>query len=104
MDIDTYQQHAQKLNMLAEIKIFEELKTIHIEDEHSHPFIYLCFKCNQYCEEILGDFVIYQNERNAQEMETKRKEAIDEDIRQQLIKDSQKLDKYGNASECVGVS
>jgi len=112
MNIESYQEHAKKLNMLAEIKIFEELKTIHIEDEHEHPFIFLCLKCNQYAEEILHDFVTYSNELAAKQNEEKQQKimeelkikAIEEDIKQQMYKDSLKYDKNGNINECVGVS
>lgn len=111
MEIENYNLHAKKLNMLAEIKIFEELKEIHKNEGHKHPFIHLCLKCNIYCDQILNDYIIYQNDLHAKKFEEDRltkieelqKKAIDEDIKEQFYRDSIKYDRNGNISECKGV-
>ena len=61
MDIETFNLHNLKISMVIEMKIFEELKPIHLSEGHKHNFIYLCQKCNLYCEEILNDLVAHKN-------------------------------------------
>lgn len=61
MNINDYLNYSKKLNVLAEIKIFDELKKKHIDEKHEHGFIYLCKKCNEDMDIILNDFIEYNN-------------------------------------------
>ena len=105
MDLETFELHNLKISMIIEMRIFEELKQIHIDEKHKHNFIYLCAQCNGYCEQILNDLITHKNivnknfaEQIRQIEEDRKKEAkeLDEEAFIEQMKRDGILDKDGN--------
>ena len=57
MDIRDLEMRHNKLNVLAEFKIFQALQHKHLDEQHETNKIYLCPLCCDDCDELLDMFL-----------------------------------------------
>ena len=56
-NMENYRCQYYKAILGLEINIFRKLRKFHKEANHPNDFIYLCAKCNEYCVEIMDEFL-----------------------------------------------
>jgi hypothetical protein len=107
MDLETFELHNLKISMIIEMRIFEELKQIHIDEKHKHNFIYLCAKCNSYCEQILNDLITHKQIVNKnfieqiKQIEEERKIENQNNTNEKMLEEMKKIGIVDNNGDII---